>query len=153
MILPALSDAAFIATIRADCSDAMFSFTIARNPVVDAAISAIPRRPTPPVHYPGAVEDPDTGELISNAEVAETRYTLRLGRVRTLTVRLVVRRVKDARYPDALFPVWRYHPLVTNSTLPTAEADITHRRHAIVETTFADLIDGPLAHIPSVIFS
>jgi hypothetical protein len=35
---------------------------------------------------------------------------------------------------------------VTNSTLPTAEADITHRRHAIVETTFADLIDGPLAH-------
>ena len=28
MILPALSEAAFIATIRADCSDAMFSFTI-----------------------------------------------------------------------------------------------------------------------------
>jgi hypothetical protein len=26
-------------------------------------------------------------------------------------VRLVVRRVKDARYPEALFPVWRYHPL------------------------------------------
>ena len=61
----------------------------------------------------------------------------------------MVRRVKDARYPDALFPVWRYHPLVTNSDLPTAEADITHRRHAIVETTFADLIDGPLAHFPS----
>ncbi len=95
----------------------------------------------------------DTGELISNAEVAETRYTLRLGPVRTLTVRLVVRRVKDARYPDALFPVWRYHPFVTNSTLPTAEADITHRRHAIVETTFADLIDGPLAHIPSGLFA
>ena len=51
--------------------------------------------------------------------------------------------------PDALFPVWRYHPFVTNTTLPTAEADITHRKHAIVETTFADLIDGPLAHIPS----
>ena len=30
------------------------------------------------MHYPGAVEDSDTGELISNAEVAETRYTLRL---------------------------------------------------------------------------
>jgi hypothetical protein len=42
---------------------------------------------------------------------------------------------------------------VTNSELPTAEADITHRRHAIIETTFADLIDGPLAHIPSVILS
>ena len=66
-----------------------------------------------------------------------------------MIVRLVVRRVKDARYPDALFPVWRHHPFVTNSELPTAEADITHRHHAIIETTFADLIDGPLAHIPS----
>jgi hypothetical protein len=117
------------------------------------AIGGIDEASYTSVHYPGAVEDPDTGELISNAEVAETRYTLRLGRVRTLTVRLVGRRVKDARYPDALFPVWRYHPFVTNSTLPTAEADITHRRHAIVETTFADLIDEPLAHIPSVIWS
>ena len=66
-----------------------------------------------------------------------------------ITARLVVRRVKDARYPDALFPVWRYHPFFTNSTLPTAQADIVHRRHAIIETVFADLIDGPLAHLPS----
>jgi hypothetical protein len=44
------------------------------------------------VHYPGAVTDPDTGALISNAEVAETRHTLRL----------VVRRVRDARYPDGV---------------------------------------------------
>ena len=69
--------------------------------------------------------------------------TLRLGSGRTITVRLVVRRVKDARYPDALFPVWRYHPFVTNTDLSTTEADLTHRRHAIIETTFADLIDGP----------
>jgi len=130
-----------------------FSLSVARNKRISTAIGGIDEDSYTSVHYPGAVEDPDTGELISNAEVAETRYTLRLGRVRTLTVRLVVRRVKDARYPDALFPVWRYHPFVTNSTLPTAEADITHRRHAIVETTFADLIDGPLAHIPSGLFA
>ena len=37
--------------------------------------------------------------------------------------------------------------------MPTTQADITHRRHAIIETTFADLIDGPLAHIPSGLFS
>ena len=67
--------------------------------------------------------------------------------------RLVVRRVKDARFRDALFPVWRYHPFFTNTDLPTAEADITHRQHAIIETVFSDLIDGPLAHIPCVIFS
>ena len=42
---------------------------------------------------------------------------------------------------------------MTNSDLPTTEADLTHRRHAIIETTFADLIDGPLAHIPSGLFS
>ena len=67
----------------------------------------------------------------------------------TVTARLIVRRVKDARYPDALFPVWRYHPFFTDSTEPVADADITHRRHAIIETVFADLIDGPLAHMPS----
>ena len=66
-----------------------------------------------------------------------------------VTARLIVRRVKDARYPDALFPVWRYHPFFTNSDEPLADADITHRRHAIIETVFADLIDGPLAHMPS----
>jgi hypothetical protein len=130
-----------------------FSLSVSRNKRITAAIEAIDEAAYTPVHYPGAVTDPDTGALISDAEVAETPYTVRLGRGRTLTIRLVVRRVKDARYPDALFPVWRYHPFVTNSELPTAEADITHRRHAIIETTFADLIDGPLAHIPSVIFS
>ena len=42
----------------------------------------------------------------------------------------------------------------TTRSSPTApsrppHADITHRRHAIIETVFADLIDGPLAHLPS----
>jgi Transposase DDE domain group 1 len=130
-----------------------FSLSVSRNQRITAAMEAIDEAAYTPVHYPGAVEDPDTGALISDAQVAETPYTLRLARGRTLTVRLVVRRVKDARYPDALFPVWRYHPFVTNSELPTAEADITHRRHAIIETTFADLIAGPLAHIPSGLFA
>jgi Transposase DDE domain group 1 len=133
--------------------DVEFSLSVSRNKRINAAIAGIDEAAYAPVHYPGAVEDPDTGALISDAEVAETPYPLRLGRGRMLTVRLVVRRVKDARYPDALFPVWRYHPFVTNSTLPVAEADITHRKHAIIETTFADLIDGPLAHIPSGLFA
>ncbi|MGI8987098.1 MAG: hypothetical protein ACR2GM_09970, partial [Nocardioidaceae bacterium] len=38
---------------------------------------------------------------------------------------------------------------VEDSDQPTAQADITHRRHAIIETVLADLIDGPLAHLPS----
>ena len=60
-----------------------------------------------------------------------------------------MRRIKDARHPDALFPLWRYHPFFTDSTEPVTDAGITHRRHAIIETVFADLIDGPLAHMPS----
>jgi hypothetical protein len=43
---------------------------------------------------------------------------------------------------------WRT-PFFTNTDLPTTQADIVHRRHAIIETVFADLIDGPLAHLPS----
>ena len=130
-----------------------FSLTLSRNTRVTKTIDSIDETAWTPVHYPGAVKDPDTGALISDAEVAETTHTLSIRGRGRVTARLVVRRVKDANYPDALFPVWRYHPFFTNSDLPTAEADLTHRRHAIIETTFADLIDGPLAHIPSGLFA
>ena len=104
-----------------------------------------------PVHYPGAVEDPDTGALISDAEVAEVEFTAFTSKKKAeqVTARLIVRRVRDRAKTDELFPVWRYHPFFTNNTEPVAAADITHRRHAIIETVFADLIDGPLAHLPS----
>src|SRR3954462_3685083 len=132
---------------------AEFSLVMTKNPAIARAIAraiaAIPDTAWTPVRYPGAVRDPDTGMWISDAEVAEVPYTAFAATKDRITARLVVRRVKDARYPDALFPVWRYHPFFTNSTLPTAQADIVHRRHAIIETVFADLIDGPLAHLPS----
>lgn len=35
----------------------------------------------------------------------------------------------------------------------TAAADLTHRQHAIIETVLSDLIDGPLAHLPSGLFA
>ena len=70
-----------------------------------------------------------------------------------VTARLIVRRVKDRNHLDEPFPVWRYHPFLTNSTEAVADADITHRRHAIIESVFADLIDGPWAHQPSGQFS
>ncbi|MCV7381762.1 IS1380 family transposase [Mycobacterium alsense] len=128
---------------------AQFSLVMTRNPAVNRAITAIADDAWTPVSYPGAVRDPDTGAWISDAEVAEIPYTAFASTPDRITARLVVRRVKDARFPDALFPVWRYHPFFTNTDLPVAEADITHRQHAVIETVFADLIDGPLAHIPS----
>ena len=128
---------------------AQFSVVLVKNRAVTRAIATIPEHAWTPVHYPGAVLDPDTGQLISDAEVAETRFTAFASTTHPVTARLVVRRVRDRAKTDELFPVWRYHPFLTNSDEPTAAADITHRRHAIIETVFADLIDGPLAHLPS----
>ena len=126
-----------------------FSLVLAKNPAVVRAIGAIPEDAWRPVTYPGAVVDPDTGELISDAEVAETTFTAFASTEHPVSARLVVRRVRDRAKHEELFPVWRHHPFFTNSTEPTVAADLTHRRHAVIETVFADLIDGPLAHMPS----
>jgi len=130
-----------------------FSLVLTKNPAVNRAIAGLDEHEWRAVHYPGAVVDPDTGELISDAEVAETTFTAFASTKHPITARLVVRRVRDRTKLDELFPVWRHHPFLTNSDESTAAADITHRRHAIIETVFADLIDGPLAHMPSGRFS
>ena len=129
-----------------------FSLVLAKNAAVTRAIATIAEDAWTPVRYPGAVIDPDTCELISDAEVAEVPFTAFTSK-QAVTARLIVRRVRDANHQDPLFPVWRHHPFFTNSTEPTTKADITHRRHAIIETVFADLIDGPIAHLPSGSFS
>ena len=132
---------------------ATFSLAIARNAAVDAAINSIPEAAYVPVQYPGAVEDPDTAGLISDAQVAEVPYTAFADTGHAYTGWLVVRRVLDANTQDPLFPVWRYHPFFTNTTQPVTQADITHRQHAICETVWSDLIDGPWAHQPSGSFA
>jgi Transposase DDE domain group 1 len=128
---------------------AMVSITVGNSPARQKAIDGIPDRGWQPVRYPQAVIDPDTGQLISDAEVAETGYTAFAGTGHAHPGRLVVRRVRDKNSQDGLFPVWRYHAFFTDTTLSTVDADLTHRQHAVVETVFADLIDGPLAHLPS----
>ncbi|SDU08505.1 Transposase DDE domain group 1 [Jiangella alkaliphila] len=130
---------------------ARFSVALTKNRAVSRAIATIPADAWTPVHYPGAVVDPDTGQLISDAHVAEVPFTAFGSKAKKhqVTARLIVRRVRDRAKTDELFPVWRHHPFFTDNTEPTADADITHRAHAIIETVFADLIDGPLAHLPS----
>lgn len=128
---------------------ARFSVVLIKNPAVTGAIAGIADDAWTPVHYPGAVTDPDTGELISDAEVAEVAFTAFASTKTPVTARLIVRRVRDRAKTDELFPVWRYHPFFTNNTEPVTDADITHRRHAIIETVHADLIDGPLSGMPS----
>jgi hypothetical protein len=126
-----------------------FSVTLDKNTTLTAAIAAIGDDQYTPVHYPGAVIDPDTGDLISDAQVAEITYTAFTTTEHPVTARLIVRRVLDPDTQDPLFPAWRHHPFLTNTTDPLTDADITHRQHAICETVWSDLIDGPWAHQPS----
>lgn len=61
----------------------------------------------------------------------------------------VVRRIRADPPPgqDELLPAWRYHAFITDTRPSTVDADATHRAHAVIEQVFADLIDGPLAHL------
>jgi hypothetical protein len=130
-----------------------FSLTLQSNPKLQAAIDTIDDAAWTPVRYPGAVFDEQTQRWISNAEVAETTYTAFESTTHKVTARLVIRRVRELNPApegqEELFPIWRYHAFLTDTDLPTVAADLTHRRHAIIEQLFADLIDGPLAHMPS----
>src|SRR6186997_393345 len=82
---------------------AEFSLVMTKNRAIARAIDSLPETAWTPVRYPNAVHDPDTGGWISDAEVAEAPYTAFATTTDRITARLVVRRVKDARYPDALF--------------------------------------------------
>ena len=79
-------------------SGARFSLVVNKNRSVAAAIATIGEGAWTPVNYPGAVRDPDTGQWISDAEVAEVPYTAFASTPHAVTARLIVRRVKDARY-------------------------------------------------------
>jgi hypothetical protein len=83
-----------------------FSLVLTKNRAVQRAIAAIGEDAWTPVKYPGAVRDPDTGQWISDAEVAEIPYTAFASKPDAVTARLIVRRVRDAARQDELFPVW-----------------------------------------------
>jgi hypothetical protein len=52
-----------------------------------------------------------------------------------------------------LLPTYRYHAVFTDSPFTLVQAEAQHRGHAIIEQINADLIAGPLAHLPSGRFS
>ncbi|WP_093705264.1 IS1380 family transposase, partial [Streptomyces sp. MnatMP-M27] len=98
---------------------ARFSITCGMNPSVKRAVLAINDSAWQQITYPTAVPDPDTGELIFDAEVAGIpAYTAFASRKKSerVTARLIVRRVRDLAKPATigeqgeLFPVWRHHP-------------------------------------------
>ncbi len=129
--------------------------TVSSNPAVRRAIAAINDTAWTPIRYPNAVWDDQAGAWVSDAEVAATDYTAFAGTKHQVTAQLVVRRIRREPPPgqDELLPAWRYHAFFTDTGLSTIDADLTHRAHAIIEQVFADLIEGPLAHLPSGSFA
>ena len=139
---------------------ARFSIGARMTSTVKKAIAGIPADAWTAIHYPNAFEDPDTGELISDAEVAEvpafTAFTSRPKREH-VTARLIVRRVrrKNPKAVEAQGELFadnhthRYHAVFTDSAETMLAAEATHRGHAIIEQVISDLKNGPLAHLPS----
>jgi hypothetical protein len=136
---------------------ARVSLTTGSNPSVDAAIAAIGEAAWTPIHYPDAFVDADTGELVSDAEVAEVGYTAFAGKPERLRAvgRLIVRRVKRLNPvdgQDGLFDAWRHHAVFTTSPYTMLQAETQHRGHAIIEQVIADAKSSALAHLPSSSF-
>jgi len=135
--------------------DAAVSLTTRSTPSIRAAIAGIPAAAWTPIHYPDAFVDTETGELVSDAEVAETGYTAFTSRPDKQQVagRLIVRRVKRRNTQavtgqDELFTLWRYHAVFLTSAVQMLQAESHHRGHAIIEQIIADAAASALAHLP-----
>lgn len=151
----------YTADVVAACrrGGAWFSLSTGINPSITAAIGRIGETDWVDIVYPHPIEDPDTAELISQAQVAEIGYTAFVGRPKReqVTARLIVRRVRRqntsaVQGQGELFAAYRYHPLFTDNPAALVRAEATHRQHAIVEPTIADLKASALAHLPSGVF-
>jgi len=138
---------------------ARFSLTVPMNASIRAAIAAIDEDAWTAIKYPRAIWDDQLGAWVSDAEIAEILYTAFASKKgQAVTARLIVRRVRDlnkqaADGQDELFPAWRYHAVFTDSPFQLVQAEAQHRDHAIVEQVFADVTSGPLAHMPSGVFT
>jgi hypothetical protein len=127
----AFYSAAFTGAVRA--AGAFFSVTVQMNSHVRAAIAGVSEDAWTPIRYPRAIWDEQLGCWVSDAQVAETRYTAFTAKKKNsaITARLIVRRVKDqnrkaAEGQDELFGIWRHHAVFTDSPFGT-QAEEQHR--------------------------
>jgi hypothetical protein len=147
-----------VAAARA--AGARFSITARSNPQITKAIASIDPDAWTPIKYPKAVFDAQAGGWVSDAAVAEVAFTAFTSRpqAQQVSARLIVRRVNRLN-PAAptgqgeLFDTFRYHAVFTDSAEAMLQAEAHHRDHAIVEQVIADLKNGPLAHLPSGVFT
>ena len=120
-----------------------WSITVTDHASIRTAIAAIPEGDWVDIDY----------TLAGKAQVAETVHTIGGGQTKRkqLSVRLVVRRTRLTNAKQAaLWPHWRHHCFITNTTRDAVDADHFHRQHAVVELAIRDLKEGTGAeHIPS----
>ncbi len=135
---------------------ARFSVGIGLNTRVRRAIASIDDAAWTRITYPQAIPDPETGELVSAAEVAEISYTAFTSKPKSqqVSARLIVRRIPELNQTklagqDPLFPLFRYHAVFTDNPADLVAAEAQHRGHAVVEQVIADLKNSALAHLPS----
>jgi hypothetical protein len=133
---------------------AYFSVTTRIDAKIRAACEGIAADRWIDIKYPEAIWDEDEQRWISDAQIAETVYTAFEGTRHAITARLIVRRIKrlDPGAPTGqgeLFGQYRYFAVFTDSPFVLEQAEAQHRGHAVIEQVNADLIDGPLAHLPS----
>ena len=138
-------------------TDVRFSVTIRMDAKVRKTIEAIPADSWIEIEYPQPVWDEQQRRFVSHAQIAQSTYTAFETTRDAVTARLIVRRIPDLNPKrhtgqDELFPIWRYHAAFTDSPFVLVQAEAQHRAHAVIEQVFAELIDGPLAHLPSGVF-
>jgi hypothetical protein len=131
-----------------------FSVTTRIDAKVRTACASIGEDQWIDIRYPQAVWDEDEQRWISDAQIAETTYTAFAGTRHAVTARLIVRRIRrddpqQAPGQQELLPAYRYHAVFTDSPFTLIQAEAQHRQHAVIEQINADLIAGPLAHLPS----
>jgi hypothetical protein len=135
-----------------------FSITIRVDKKVRQTIEAIPADAWVEIEYPHPIWDDEQQRFVSRAQIAEITYTAFQNTPHEVTARLIVRRIPDLNNnavngQGELFTVWRYHAAFTDSPFVLVQAEQQHRGHAVIEQVFAELIDGPLAHLPSGVFN
>ncbi len=125
---------------RLDALGVRWSITVRQTSKVKAAIASIAEADWAPIDYPPGGEAHVTETTLAATVDGEARH-----------LRLVVRRSRLTEATQGeLWPHWRYHAFITNTTHDTAAADEFHRAHASIELAIRDLKHTTgLAHLPS----
>lgn len=150
----------YLADVVTACRNADVRFSITARMIGTAVknkIAAIEESEWTPIDYflPGA----GVAEFTFTPFATGPRGKLLAERGEIHPVRMIVRRtpLTDAqainRGQDPLFPIYDYHPMITDRSGDIVEIEADHRRHAEVELTIRDLKhDMGINHFPTKSF-